>query len=325
MERFWIVDDEWPDYEAELELLRRVHPGCEIRLSKEASPQEIEDFGRQADALICQISVPVDRKLIEQLKNCKVISVYGVGYNNVDVSAAREFGMDVTNVPGYCSEDVADYVIAAIYRQNQKICYYATKTPQGLWGAQAMDKNPRRLSSQTLFVAGFGNIGRRVAEKAVGIGMNVTYYDYVETDSMKEFAKKIGARKVSLEDGIKDADVITVHIALTGETKGFFSKKIFAAMKPEVHFINAARGGVVDEAALIEAVKSKTIASATLDVIAHEPPKSDEPILHTENICVTPHISYLSVDSLHELKMRAARNASDILLGKKIPEIDNKR
>ncbi|MDR1481108.1 MAG: C-terminal binding protein [Synergistaceae bacterium] len=325
MKRFWIVDDEWEDYEAETRLLKDAHPDCEIRVSPEADRKDLEEFGSLADALICQISVKVDRKLLEELKSCKIVSVYGAGFNNVDISAARDLGIDVTNVPGYCAEDLADYVIAAIYRHNLRLSYYAENTGNGLWGAQAVKKRPRRISQQKLFIAGFGNNGRKLAEKAAGVGMKIMYYDYAESAEMTSVAQRTGAVRVSLEEGLAGADVISVHLALTDETKGFFSQKTFARMKPGAHFINTSRGGIVNEPDLITAVKNDVIGAATLDVIINEPPKLDDPILCTENICVTPHISYLSEDSLLELKTRAARNASDVVMGKSIPEVVNRR
>jgi phosphoglycerate dehydrogenase-like enzyme len=325
MERFWILDADWPNYDAEIGLLRQRHPGCEVRISPLASPEELGAFGGEADAVICQINVPVGRALMESLKKCKVISVYGAGFDNVDAEAAGELGIAVTNVPGYCAEDMADYVIAAIYRHNLRLDYYASHVKNGLWGVGAAERKPRRLAAQTLLILGFGRIGRRAAEKASAIGMRILYCDCMDIPEMSAFAEKIGAQRVSLDDGISRADVISVHMALTAETRGFFSDKIFERMKPNAHFINASRGGVVDEPALIRAVRGGVIAAATLDVVVNEPPRPDEPILNTDNISVTPHISFLSEDSLEELKVRAARNASDVLLGKDIPEIVNKR
>ncbi|MDR3280481.1 MAG: C-terminal binding protein [Synergistaceae bacterium] len=325
MERFWIVDDEWPDYDAEVDFLKDTHKGCGIMTSKSLNDEDIEMFGAEADALICQINVRVDRELLSRLKNCKVVSVYGAGYNNVDAAAARELGISVTNVPGYCAEEVADYVIAAIYHRNLNLGRYAENVSNGLWGARAISHKPRRISRLTLFIAGFGSIGRKLAEKASGLGMNVMYYDSARTPAMDETAKKIGAKSVSLEEGLSSADVVSSHLALTDETRGFFSCKMFAMMKREALFVNVSRGGIVDEPALIDAVKRGVIASAALDVTANEPPGADDPILHTENICVTPHISYLSEDSMRELKFRAAKNASDVTMGRDIPEIVNKR
>ncbi|MDR1917007.1 MAG: C-terminal binding protein [Synergistaceae bacterium] len=324
MERFWIVDNEWSDYEAETAFLRQEHQGCEIKISKSVNDKDLEEFGAICDALICQINVPVRKELLEKLKKCRIVSVYGAGYNNVDTSSASELGIAVTNVPGYCAEEVADYVIAAIYHQNLKLSYYADNISNGLWGARAIKKKPLRISRLTLFVAGFGNIGRKLAEKASGLGMKILYFDSVRTPAMEETAKRTGAEYVSLEEGLKRADVVSSHLALTDETKGLFSQKTFSMMKPGAHFVNASRGGVVDEAALTAAVKNGIIASATLDVTANEPPKADDPILNTENICVTPHIAYITEDALHELKFKAARNASDVLKGKDIPEVVNK-
>lgn len=324
MKHFWIIDEEWPDYASETELLQHDHPGCEIRFSKELNTQDIEEFAPIADAVICQINIPIKGDLLSKMKNCKAVSVYGAGYNNVDVAAASELGIAVTNVPGYCAEDVADYVMAAIYRDNKRIDFYADKLAGGLWGAQAVEEKTRRISSYKLFIIGFGFIGQKLAAKAAGVGMSVMYYDAYPSAAMEQFAEQAGVRKVTIEEGLAEADIISVHMALTSETKNFFSDEVFAKMKPGVHFINASRGGVVDEAALIRAAKSKQVSLATLDVLVNEPPKADDPILGVPNICVTPHISYLSQDSLQELQIRAAKNASNIVLGKEIPEIVNK-
>lgn len=325
MKRFWIIDDEFASYDVEKKLLSERHPGCEIRFSKEINDKDINDFSEDTDALICQISVQVDGDFLQKLINCKVVSVYGAGYNNVDIAAARKLGMAVTNIPGYCAEDVADYVMAAIFRNNKQIDRYSAGISNGLWGANAVVEKPRRISSQKLFVIGFGNIGRMLAEKAAGVGMSVLYFDAYESKEMKELEVKIGAKRViAIEDGLKEADIVSVHMTLNDETRGFFNEKMFESMKPGMQFINASRGGVVNEGALIEAVKRGIIAEATLDVIVNEPPKADDPILSVKNICVTPHISYLSQDSLYQLQFRAARNAADIVDGKDIPEIVNR-
>ena len=325
MKHFWIIDDEFASYNTEKNLLSNKHHGCEIHFSKEINDEDVRAFGDKVDALICQISVRVDSDFLHKLKKCKVVSVYGAGYNNVDVAAARKLGIAVTNVPGYCAEDVADYVMAAIFRNNKQIDAYCSNISNGIWGAPAVVEKPRRISSQKLFIIGFGNIGRRLALKAAGVGLTVLYYDAYESPEMKAIEEKTGARRIAaIEDGLREADIVSVHMTLTDETRGFFDKKTFEAMKPGMQFINASRGGVVDEAALIEAAKRGIVASAILDVVVNEPPKPNDPILSAKNVCVTPHISYLSQDSLHELQLRAASNASEIVAGKDIPEIVNR-
>lgn len=326
MKNFWIIDDEFESYDAELQLLRSRFPDCEISFSKHINASEISNYAAKADAVICQISVPVEEAFIEKLSRCKVISVYGAGYNNVDIVAAAKRGIAVTNVPGYCAEDVADYVMAAIYRNNKPIDQYYANLTNKLWGAPAMAIKPRRLSSQKLFIIGFGNIGRMLAVKAAGVGMTILYYDTFDSPQMKALEESIGAKRMErLDDGLKEADIISVHMTLTDSTRKFFNADMFNMMKPGVQFINASRGGVVDEEALIAAVKSGHVSKAILDVVANEPPSLDDPILSTENIYVTPHISYLTSDSLYELQFRAARNAADIVDGKDIPEIVNKK
>lgn len=317
----WIIDDEWPDYEIEKKAIKEKFPDCEIIFSPEDYKADLERFGSKADAVICQISVDMSRETIKKLENCKVISVYGVGYDKVDVAAAKEFGIYVTNVPGYCMEDVSDYVIAAMYRQNKKLVSYNESIKNGLWGAQAVQSKIRRLSSQSLFIVGFGRIGRMIAQKARAVGMPVLFYDpYVN----EQTASELGVEKVSMEEGFKRADFISLNTKLNDETKHLISDREIAMMKKGAYIINASRGKVVDEAALVKAVRSGFLSGATLDVIENEPPKGDEEIFKCQNIFITPHISYLSADSLNELQLTAAVNVLRILSGEIIDEIVNK-
>ncbi len=318
----WIVDNELGGYETEKAAVLSKFPDCEIKHSAEENfKADMEKFGYNADALICQISVDVDKEAIDKLKNCKVISVYGVGYDRVDTAYAKEKGIYVTNVPGYCADDVSDYVIAAMYRHNKQLSSYNDDIKNGLWGAQAVDRKIRRLSSQTLFIAGFGRIGKLIAKKALALNMTVMFYDpYVS----EETAKELGVEKVTLEEGLKNADFISLNMKLDESTRHTISTQQFNMMKPDAYVINAARGGIIDEAALIEAVNNKKISGAALDVIENEPPKGNEPILSCKGIKVTPHISYLSEDSIEQLKLTAAQNAVRILDGEVINEIVNR-
>ncbi|HCT65494.1 MAG TPA: phosphoglycerate dehydrogenase family protein [Lachnospiraceae bacterium] len=317
----WIIDNEWPDYEIEKKAIYEKFPNCEIKFSAEDYKDDLEKFGYNADAIICQISVDILKETIDKLEKCKVISVYGVGYDRVDIKAAKEKGIYVTNVPGYCAEDVSDYVIAALYRHNKQLSSYNSDIKNGLWGAQAVKRKIKRLSSQSLFIVGFGRIGRLIANKAVAFGMTVMYYDPFVS---QETAKEMGVTKVEFEEGFKTADYISLNSKLDNTTKHLISEKELNLMKPEAHIINASRGKVIDEKALIKAVESGKIEGATLDVIENEPPTGNEDVFKCEKIFVTPHISYFSVDSLNELQLTAALNAINILDGKIISEIVNK-
>lgn len=317
--RIWIIDEEWPGYELEKKVIYEKYPDCDLRFSKNDYEKDLEEFGKDADAIICQISVDMGKKTIDRLNKCKVISVYGVGYNNVDIAAAKEKGIKVCNVPGYCAEDVSDYVIAAIYASCKLWKTYDSS--DGLWGAQCAKYPVYRVSNQILFIAGFGRIGRMIAKKANGMGMQVLIYDPYVSD---EVAKVLFVTKVSLEEGLSKADFISLNMNLCEETKHMISTKQFGLMKKTAIIINASRGGTLDTKALLCAVKAKTIRGAYLDVLEEEPPKDDDEILSCEGIVVTPHISFFSENSLNELQESAAKNALRILDGEQITEIVNK-
>jgi D-3-phosphoglycerate dehydrogenase len=303
----WIIDEEWKTYEKEEGLLRQEFPGLEIRYSKNGTyMQDLQSFGKHADAVICQISVEIHKALIAGLEKCAVISVYGAGYNNVDLAAANQKGIRVCNVPSYCVEDVSDYVIAAVYFFNKKLDAYYQNIHNGKWGAQALTEKVRRIAGSTLFIVGYGRIGHVVAAKAKALGMRVLVYQAHPREE-PEFAS------VSLEEGLSRADYVTVHVALKKETEHLVNRDFFSRMKKTACFINSSRGKVVDEAALIEAVKKNLIRGAVVDVTETEPPGPDAEILHTKGILVTPHIAYLSEDALLELQETAARNVVDIL------------
>ena len=315
----WIIDEEWPSYELEKKAIFEKYPDCDLKFSENDYYDDLEKFGKDADAVICQISVPMGKDTIDKLDNCKVISVYGVGYDNVDVKAAKEKGIKVCNVPGYCAEDVSDYVIAAMYSHCK---LWKTYDPaDSLWGAQSAEGEVRRIKNMSLFILGFGRIGKMIAEKSVRMGMKVMFYDpYVTEQAVKD----MGVTKVDMEAGLKTADFISMNMKLCDETVHMISYREFEMMKPDAYIINASRGKTLDTGALVDAVKNKKIAGAMLDVLEEEPPEKDNPVLSCPGITVTPHISFYSADSLNELQLSAAVNALKILGGEDIPEIVNK-
>ncbi|MBV7273629.1 C-terminal binding protein [Clostridiaceae bacterium UIB06] len=314
----WIIDEEWSDYVIEEEILKNSFPNCIIKHSGDDYEKDLEDFGKDADAILCQVYIDMSKKTIEKLNKCKIIAIYGGGYDRVDVEAAKEKGIKVTSVPGYCVEDISDYVIAAIFFLNKNLYFYIENSNKGLWGYQASKKIGKRINSSTLFIIGFGRIGRSIAEKAKAIKMNVMVYDpYVKEEVLKEYDVK----QVDLETGLGNADYISINTIYCDETKALISKKEFKIMKNTAYIINASRGKVINERDMVEAVKNRTIAGAVLDVIENEPPCGNEEIFNCENIFVTPHVSYLSIESLEELKKRASGNVVKILNGEETSDI----
>jgi len=317
---FWIIDEEWSDYDYETETLKKNYPDCEIHYSGYGYQDDLEKFGYKADAVITQIYTDLPESTIDRLEKCKGIAVYGGGFDRVDIAAAGKKGIPVTNVQGYCAEDLADYVMAAVYHFKKKLTGFTAQIRQGLWGAQAVPVPASRVAGSVLMLVGFGRIGSTVAEKAIKLGMAVIAFDpHVDGETMA----KSGVRKVSREEGFALADFVSVHAKLYEETRGLISAKDFALMKPTACLINTARGAVIVEDDLIDAVESGKIAGAVVDVITTEPPMGNERIFSCKNILVTPHISYISRESYHELKSRAVANAMAMLSGERPADVVN--
>lgn len=316
----WIIDEEWADYKVEHEILEARYPGCVIRRSTYDYRSDLEEFGHRADLLLCQIYADVPGEVVRRLDNCKGIAVYGGGYDRIDCAAARKKGIGVTNVSDYCKEDLADYVMACVYHFNKRILSYGEAVKAGKWGAQAVERSMHRISGSTMLVIGFGRIGRRVAAKASAAGMRVIAYDpYVDASTMRD----ADVVKVAWEEGLVQADYVSVNAILNAETTGLLRYGDFRKMKSTAYLINSARGKIIVEGDLIRAVDEGLISGAAVDVIEVEPPMLTEAILRCKGIVVTPHISYISEESFTELKRRTLGNAIEMLEGRIPPDLVN--
>lgn len=310
--RVWIIDDEWPDYEREKQVLQALPEGVQFMYSTPTTyRQELPKYGLLADAVLSQIDITVDEAFLSGLTHCQVISNYGAGFNNIDVAAAQARGIAVCYVPGYCSEDIADYVVSAISQLNRPVTGFLPAIRAGKWGVGAVEGfHPRRLSAQTLFLVGFGHIGRVVAQKAQGLGMRVLAYSPHLTPAR---AKAAGVTYAALAEGLAQADYVSLHLPLNEHTQNCVNASFLAHMQPVACLINTSRGGVVDTAALVAAVQRHELRGAVLDVLPQEPPAADDPILQQPGILVTPHVSYYSPEALAELQRRAAENVLHVL------------
>ena len=300
---FWIIDEEWSDYEIEIEILKETFPDCEIKMSNYNYKEDLEKFGYKADGILAQVYADIPKTTIDKLENCKGIAIYGGGYDRIDIKAAKNKNISVTNVQGYCAEDLADYIIAAMYLFNKKIEYFYNNLDSKFWGAPAVKQNIKRLSNQKLLIIGFGTIGKILAKRVSSLGIKVLAYD--------EFLS------------LKQADYISINLKGCDENIDKLSMKDFKLMKNTAYIINTARGKILKEDDLIEAVKNKIIAGAVLDVIKTEPPTGDEAILHCDNIIVTPHISYISEESFKDLKLKTLKNLIDMMNDKKPIDLVN--
>ncbi|MDN2453496.1 NAD(P)-dependent oxidoreductase [Lactobacillus sp. UCMA15818] len=317
---FWIIDEEWSDYDIETEIIKKYYPEASIKFSTYDYEKDLRKWGDKVDVVLAQVYAAIPGNVIRRLKSCKGIALFGGGYDRVDIETAAEMGIPVTNVKNYCKEDIAEYVIDAMLHSNKALDSFEDVIEADLWGLKAINKLQNRLNEQKLFVIGFGRIGQFVAKAAQNLGMKVYAYDPRYKNGENENNVKI----VELEEGLAIADFVTIHCNLSEKTKHMLGKKEFLKMKPTGVLINTARGAILKEDELLEAVEEKKIGGAILDVIEREPPEKEyyEKFLNS-NVIVTPHISYLSIQSINELKNRSTKNGISLLEGKLTDDVVN--
>ena len=241
----------------------------------------------------------------------KCVADMSIGYDNIDVDAATESGAFVTNVPGYCTYDVALHALSLICDLYRKVSYRDRLVRSGRWDDMA-GYPVWRPRGKTAGLVYFGSIARALVPMLHGIGMNVAVY---APTKKREFIEEYGCKKVdSVDDLFAMSDVVSLHCPLVGETEGLVNARTLALMKPTAFLVNTARGGCVDEEALAEALKNGTIAAAALDVIRDEA-RCRSPLIGLENVVITPHAAYLSEDSYAELRSRAFLNCLSGVLG----------
>lgn len=285
---------------------------AEVRFAEDPALTEdaVLELARGADAILCD-GAPITRRVLEALPTLRVVSEYGIGYDNVDAAAAADLGIWVANVPGFCTEEVADHALAMVLALARRLPALDRAVRQGKWGAGSAGPM-RRLSSQTLGLIGFGRIGRDLAGKASALGFRVLAHS---PNTTPERAREHGAEAASLNRVFSESDFVALVAPATPDTRGLIDAAALGQMKPTAYLINAGRGALVDEPALIEALKSGRIAGAALDVYAQEPLPAGSALRDLENVLLTPHAAFYSEESLRDLQESAARNALAVLKG----------
>jgi len=308
--RVVITDFTEPDNDLEAQELSASGLSIDLERLNARAPEELADHVADADALIVQFA-PITREVISRLKNCRVISRYGIGVDMIDIEAASERGIMVANVPDYCIDEVSIHALAMLLCLNRRLIEQDRLVRAAQWRLPD-GPLPARLVGQVLGIIGLGNIGRAVARRALGLGMSVIAYDpFLKNESLGSLM----VRPVGLEELLQVSDYVSLHCPLTEATYHLIGRKQLASMKPSAFLINMARGAVVDQAALYEALASRTIAGAGLDVLEKEPPDPDEPLLRLENVIFTPHSASTSVQSTVQLRREVARNVVIALQG----------
>lgn len=303
-----VSDERHASYEVERKILEEI--GAELKLCHCESEADIASQCADADAVLLDLA-PMTAAAIAGLKKCKVISRYGVGFENVDLDAATKAGIQVTNVPDYCMEDVSDHALALMFACLRHVPMRDRMIRQGAWNLQATSF---RLKDKVLGVIGAGRIARAVIRKVSGFGLKevVAYDPYISAEDLKA----IGVRKVELDELLSISDIISLHLHANAETNGMINKDTLSKMKSNAILINVSRGPLVNDADLLEALKGGKILAAGLDTHNCEPLGADSPFCQLDNVVLTDHTAYSTEEGVLELKTKAARNVVDVLTGK---------
>jgi D-3-phosphoglycerate dehydrogenase len=299
-------------YALELEALDTA--GAEIVEVAAGSEEEFIEGARDADALITSWGINITEAIISNLEKCVVIGVGSVGVDMVDVEAATRAGIVVTNVPDVFIEEVADHTLMLLLAASRRVKLMDKMVTAGDWykGRPVFNDIPR-LWGQTLGLLSFGNVARAVARRAQPFGFHIISYDPYVTE-LKMTSEDV--EPVSFGELLERSDYLSIHPPLNEETAHMMSSAQFEAMKTTAVFINAGRGGAVDEAALIKALQDEQIAAAGLDVLEQEPPDMDNPLLQMDNVTITPHAASATSRMRPETRRRVGREVALALSGR---------
>jgi D-3-phosphoglycerate dehydrogenase len=305
-----VTDSPFPSLDPAKAALARVDP--ELRMAKSASADDILAVARDADAiLVTYAKLPGD--LLRQLTRCKAIGRFGLGVDNIDIAAAAELGITVTYVPDYCMHEVSDHAMALLLALARKIPLSNKLVQAGRWDMPAVVPI-HRLAGRVLGLVGFGNIPRALAPKAKAFGLRVVTHDpYVPQQALAA----AGVESVSFDRLLEISDFVSIHAPLMPATRGLFNAEVFRKMKTGALLINTARGPLVDEDALVSALDSGRLGGAALDVVAVEPLPKDSGVIGRDNVILTPHTAFYSVEALNELQTKCAGDVARVLSGEK--------
>lgn len=282
----------------EIEYRRFAEAGYDFSVASSHDKETLKKECADADAVMLSF-IEMDEELINSLQKCKVIVRCGMGFNNVDIPAATKRGIMVANVQKYCLDEVSDHAVALMLTLLRKTAYLSRLLREGIWDPAKARPIPR-LKDLTLCLYGLGGISSRFATKAKAFGMHIAAYDPFLP---AEYFEQMGVERIAEEDELfRHADVLSVHLPLNKFTAKIINAEKLALMKPTALFLNLARGGLVDEEALIKALQEGKLGGAGLDVLADEFPSMDNPLFQMDNVIVSPHIAYYSEGSDVDLR-----------------------
>ncbi len=302
-----ITDHEYETITEEKAALEPI--GAEVLDYQYKDVENILKVAHDADGIIVQYA-KVPKELIDGLEKCKIIARYATGFDNMELEYAAEHGIYITNIPDYCREEVSTHALALLLELNRRVSKYDRWTHDGNWFN--MPGKQHVLKDQVIGVISFGRIARSYIDKIKPLCNNIWVYDAYVDDSVIE---NYGCVPKSCDEILEGADYISIHCPLTNETRHMFNKDAFRKMKPTACLINVARGPIVSEEDLVWALENHEIAGAALDVLETEPISPDNPLLKFENVILTPHVAWYSVESQRVLQRTPAEEVARVLKG----------
>lgn len=293
---------------------------ADIYVADNQDPNNYLDEMQDADALIVRIA-KCDGHAIENSPNLKVIGRTGVGYDSVDVKTATAHGIPVVITPGANNRSVAEHAVAMMFALSKNLVEAQQEMCKGNWEIRGA-KKAFELEGKTVGILGLGAIGRETAKICEGCGMKVAAYDpFLSKEKVEEYG---AVYYENYEDLLKISDVVSIHVPLTDETRNMISKKQLAEMKKTALIINCSRGGIINEADLVEALKTGEIAGAGTDVFCNEPPRTDDPLLNCPNLIVSPHSAAQTREAVIKMAQMCVKGCLAVADGKKWPFVADK-
>ena len=305
-----VTDYLFPNLDPEKQILEPL--GAEILAKQCQNVEEVISISEDATAILNTYFKPIGQEVFQACSKLKVVVRYGIGVDTIDIPAATRHGIMVANVPDYCQEEVADHTTGLLLALARKIVLSNKRVKNGEWDLSYL-KPLARLKGQTVGFLGFGRIARLVAKRLTSFGMNLIFYDpYIQENVVEN------ARKVTLEEALRQGEFLLIHTPETEETRHLLNRERFALMKRTACIINTARGGVIETSALIESLQSGRLAGAALDVIEGIPPITpDHPLSQMDNVILTPHSAFYSEDSMINLQIKAAQEVARVISGER--------
>ena len=305
-----VTDTVFPSLDPAKTALARLNPT--YRMSKSVNADDIIAVAKDADAVLVTYA-KLTRDVLMRLTRCRAIGRFGLGVDNIDLPTAKEKGIAVNYVPDYCIREVSDHAMALLLALIRKIPLSNKLVQSGRWEMPAVVPI-RRIEGTVLGLIGFGHIPRLVAPKAQAFGMRVISYDpFAKPDVFKA----AGVEGVDLDTLLKTSDYVSVHAPLLPATRGMLNATAFSKMKKGAYVVNTARGPLIDEPDLIAALDSGQVGGAGLDVVAAEPLAKDSPLLGRDNVIISPHTAFYSIEALNELQTKCATDVARVLSGEK--------